>query len=109
MAEYRARGFSRISAILPKLTETAFEDGGSVKAKLLTQWASIVGNEIAARAQPQNVTFSRGNTPLGTLHLEVEGGYATEISYLEPVILEKIAVYCGYKAIHRIKLHPASR
>lgn len=109
MREYKVKTFKAISEIIPGLAQKALKDNGSVKMRLLTQWASIVGNDISTKALPREVRFSRSEPPVGTLELEVTGGFATEIGMLEPVILEKIATYFGYRAIGRIRLLQAPK
>lgn len=85
-------------------TKTAFKRYGLAQARLASDWEHVVGPVLAAKALPQRIQFTKGKRDDGTLFLAVATGWALEIQHLEPVILEKIATYFGYRAVSRIHI-----
>lgn len=85
-------------------TKVAFRRFGIAHARLSSDWEHIVGPVLAAKALPQRIDFPKGKRDGGTLFLAVATGWALEMQHLEPVILEKIATYFGYRAVARIHI-----
>ncbi|MFV0411588.1 MAG: DUF721 domain-containing protein [Paracoccus sp. (in: a-proteobacteria)] len=99
----RSRGFRQASSLISGQVRHAAEGRGFAVARLLTQWAEIVGPETAARARP--VKVSRARSGLGsTLTLLTTGPYAPLINMQLPAIREKVNACYGYNAISRITL-----
>ncbi|AHX04305.1 DUF721 domain-containing protein [Ehrlichia japonica] len=75
-----------------------------VEVLLFLNWNSIVGKEISQVAKPRKLSFLDGmNT--GVLYIMVNsGGVAINIQYAIPVIIEKISVFFGFKAVHEVKI-----
>ena len=96
-----------IHNVLAKVTAPAMQKQGYVKAKILTGWPEIVGTELATKCKPRQITFKQKQQVGGTLTLRVQGAFAVEIQHLEPLILEKLAIYLGYRAIDKIRLEQA--
>ena len=83
---------------------------GFASTELVTRWHEIVGEEIAAHAEPARIQWPRGNhqdAEPATLVLRVEGPVAIEIQHLSGVILERINRFFGWRAIGRIALRQA--
>lgn len=93
--------------ILAQVTAPVMRKHGYLKARLFTQWAEIVGAETARKCHPKQLTFPQKQNINGTLTLRVSSGFALELQHLEPVLLEKMAVYFGFRAIDRIRLEQA--
>ncbi len=93
-----------IAASLPKLTAKAIGKHGFSEATLITDWPAIVGNDLAVVSQPEKLAFSRGERIGGVLHIRVQGGVATELQHLEPLIVERINSHFGYGAVARLRL-----
>ncbi len=58
-----ARGFVSARAVgtyVPKLTHKAFEKYGFAAATLITDWAMIVGKDIAGYTAPERLKWPRG-------------------------------------------------
>jgi hypothetical protein len=103
MAE-RRHGLRALGTTLPALTKRALGRRGFAEGGLALDWASIVGEEIAANTLPLKVSYPRGARLSGTLHLKVTSGYALVIAHCEPQLLERINAYLGYGAVERVKL-----
>jgi hypothetical protein len=89
----------------------AFKKQGFATGELVTRWATIVGPEIAAHAEPLKLQWPRtaDDEPPepATLVLRVEGPAAIEIQHLSNVILERINRFFGWQAVGRIALRQA--
>ena len=94
----------REPAPMEPLTRPLLKSKGLAGSRILTEWPSIVGNELAAHCLPEKLTFPPAKKVGGTLTISVESGFATHVQYMQPVILEKLATYFGYKAVERINI-----
>ena len=74
---------------------------GLAEARLLTDWASVIGETIAARCQP--VSLDRQ----GVLHLDVTGGAALELQHAELQVIERINLFFGRPTVSRLRLRQA--
>ncbi|MDB2414903.1 DciA family protein [Rickettsiales bacterium] len=98
-------GPRKIGYALDKATKPVLSKRGFIHSKLIADWDKIVGPVLGEYSSPQKISFWRDANINGTLYIEIyDSGMATELTYLEPVIIEKIAVYFGYKAIAKLKL-----
>ncbi len=93
-----------LAALLPKLTRKALGKFGFSYIGLITDWATIVGPDIARLSAPEKLTFPRNKRDSGVLRLKAEGGAALEIQHLEPQILDRINTYFGYRAVMRLNI-----
>ena len=98
-------GFARpAAAALPRLAGPLLGRRGLGEARLLKDWASIIGADLAEHATPTKLSFPRGERRDGTLKLRVSPGVATELQHREPQILERINAFFGYRAVARLSL-----
>ena len=96
-----------LAVSLAKVTETALSGRPLAERGLIVDWASIVGEDIAGLCHPVKLSFDRRARRMdGTLALRVRPGQATRVQHLEPVLLERINGYFGYRAIARVRLQP---
>ena len=100
----RSPGLKTLQQSVLKITDVAIRKRGFVESALIHKWASIVGKEIATWSVPNRLVFLRGSTLDATLHLDVLSARALEIQHNELVILERINVVFGYKAINKIAI-----
>ncbi len=96
---------ARLSGLIPGIVGTAFRRRGFTEPALATAWRAIVGEETADHAAPLKVDFPRGSRSGGTLHIRVEGAYATDLQHNTPRIVERLNGFYGYAAIARLALH----
>ncbi len=87
-----------LASALHKVTEKIYRKRGFAAAGVVNNWPAIVGQDLAQHTIPERLASN------GTLRLRVDGPLATELQHLEPQILEKIASYFGYRAVHRLSL-----
>ena len=93
-----------VSALVAPLTRRALGKHGFASASLISDWATIIGDELAASCQPVKLAFPQGKRDEGVLHLHVTGGAALEIQHVTPQIIERINGHLGYRAVARLKL-----
>ena len=88
-----------------------FARQGFASTEIVTRWADIVGEEIAAHCEPMRIKWPRGSDAEApepaTLMLRVEGPVAIEIQHLAPVILERVNRFFGWRAVGRLALRQA--
>ncbi len=93
-----------MAAILPKAAGRAFGRRGFADGDLVTRWDAIVGREIAAHCLPLRLARAKAGKAGGTLTLRVEAGFGLELQHLEPLLIERINAYFGYRAVTAISL-----
>lgn len=99
----RLRGFEPAAGLLKERIRAAGEARGFAVARLLTHWAEVVGEEIAASARPVRIHYGKGG--LGaTLTLLTTGAAAPLLQMQLPKIREKVNACYGYNAVSRILL-----
>lgn len=115
-----ARGPRTVGAFVPKLTKKAFEKYGFPAAALLTDWAAIVGPELASFTQPEKLKWPRGargkaadfgesasQEPIdgaATLVLRADGPCSIEVQQQAGLIIERINRYFGYRAVRDLRV-----
>jgi hypothetical protein len=98
----RGGGLRRMPDLLPALLDPVARRRGLAEARLLTDWATVVGPALAARCQPIRLAAGEGRG--GVLHLHVTGTAALEIQHSAPQILERINGFFGRPVVGRLRL-----
>jgi hypothetical protein len=108
----RRNGVTRLSSELPGLTKTAFRNTlggrGFAEAGLITEWAAIVGRDVARMSRPVQLAFPRGERKGGVITVECGGAAALELQHLKPQILDRINSHFGYAAIAELRFKQGS-
>lgn len=102
-AERRRRGFESASTLLARRIRALGEARGFAVSRLLTHWAEVVGEDIAAMALPVKVSYPRDGMG-ATLTLLTTGASAPLVQMQAPRIREKVNACYGYNAIARISV-----
>lgn len=89
---------------LSGLVDPLLRKRGFLEASLINDWPSIVGGETAKWCQPDALKFPRGERVGGTLELRVASGRGLEVQHMQDMLLERINVAFGYKAIARLTI-----
>jgi hypothetical protein len=93
-----------LAATVDRLTRPIFRHRGFAEGAILTDWPAIVGDNLAKRTAPEKVVPA-GPRGEGTLHLRIEdGALALELQHLEPVLIERVNGYFGYRAVSRLRM-----
>ncbi len=91
-------GARALAVLLPKLTKPLFRAHGFAEAGVLNDWPDIVGRPLADYTAPERLHSD------GALEVRVGGAWALELQHLEPLVLDRIASYFGYRAVTRLAL-----
>ena len=102
-----------LGTFVPKLTQKSFQKFGFATAVLLTDWATIIGQDLARDTMPERLKWPRGEPNEAgdeiarggaTLVLRVDPARALDISYKERQIVERINTYFGYRAVSELRI-----
>mgnify|MGYP001953779433 CR=1 FL=1 len=72
---------------------------GFAQADILSKWPSIVGPTLARASSPEKMSYLRGKNNEATLKVRVNPGFGPEFQQFEPLIIERINSFFGYKAV----------
>jgi hypothetical protein len=101
----RVQGLQALGATVARITGPIISRRGSAISAIASRWSEIVGDTLAAQTMPEKVSFPPRGVGAGTLRLRVNsGGLATEIQHMEPVLLQRINTFLGYRAVARLQL-----
>lgn len=115
----RPQGFVSARAVgsyVPKLTHKAFEKYGFAAAALITDWAVIVGKEVATYTSPERLKWPRGvgfgeevedadaGRPGATLIVRAEPARALDVQYRAQQLIERINGHFGYRAVAELRI-----
>ncbi len=95
------RGFKRTATLLNGQIRRAGESRGFAVSRLLTHWAEIVGQEIAAIARPVKVGYGKGGFG-ATLTVLTTGPQAPMLEMQKEQLRERVNSVYGHNAISRI-------
>lgn len=94
-----------IAGHIERLTKPALAKRGLAGAAIVAEWPVIVGPTLAAQTCPLRIAWPRSEAGEGTLHLRVaSGAMATQLQHLEPLVLERVNGFFGYRAIARLAI-----
>jgi hypothetical protein len=101
----RGGGPRALAASLGAITKPVFGKRGFADGAILNDWAVIAGPHLAAHSQPEKIAYPKGAGDGGTLHLRIDSGsMAIELQHLQPLLIERINGYFGFKAVDRLKI-----
>jgi len=90
---------------LSGVTKPMFGERGLADGAIVTDWPEIAGPELARHSQPEKIAYPGQQRAEGTLHLRIDhSGMATELQHLEPLVIERVNAYFGYRAVATLKL-----
>jgi hypothetical protein len=106
--QFRRNAPTRLSAELPGLTRTAFRNTlggrGFAEAGLITEWAAVVGEDVARMSRPVQIAFPRGERKGGVLTVACGGAAALELQHMKPQILDRVNTHFGYGAVSELRI-----
>jgi len=100
------RGPAPLADLIDATIAASCRQRGIASVEIVTRWADIVGEALAARALPVKLAWpARADSEEpGVLHVRVEGGYAIELQHDAPVVIERVNRYFGWRCIGRLAL-----
>lgn len=103
--EHRTYGMVSIAVPSERVTRPVFGKHGFAGGALVVDWPAIVGSAVASHTLPVRIKFPPKERAEGTLVVKVDSGaFAVELQHLEPLVLERINGYFGWRAVARLKL-----
>ena len=95
-----------ISNFLPNIAKSLFGKKTMLFGKLIAEWHSIVGVDIASKAIPIELKYSKSSKKKNQaiLHIATNSADSLEISYQKDIIKERLNIFFGYSAIKDIKI-----
>jgi hypothetical protein len=111
-------GARPLGAYAVRALDPAARARGFASTALLTEWAAIVGGELAAFTMPDRVVWPRRReddaepaqsrrVDGAILMLRVEGPRAIEVQHRSGQILERVNSYFGYRAVVEMRIYQA--
>lgn len=97
------KGFTRTSSLLTKRIRSASEKRGFAQSRLLTHWAEVAGDAVAAISRPVEVSYARGGFG-ATLTLLTTGAQAPMLEMEKEKLRARVNAVYGYNAIARIRI-----
>lgn len=98
----RLRGFETAAALVATPVRAVGESRGFAVARLLTNWAEVVGPDLAQTTRPVRISHGKGFG--ATLTLLVQGAHAPLIEMQKNQIRDKVNACYGFNAVSRITL-----
>ena len=100
------RGYTRkVGTVLPASARKVFREYGFAEGTLIRHWREIAGPSLAPATLPLRMTYRKDRgEKVATLHLLVQSAAAIEVQHQIPLLIEKINIFYGYKAVHRVAL-----
>lgn len=100
------RNAAPLADLVGKTVGDAFARQGFAAVEIVTHWQEIVGEDLARRSEPIKLAWPRRDDPdsVGVLQVRVEGAYALEIQHLQPVIIERVNRYFGWRCVGRLAI-----
>lgn len=102
-ASRRMRGFEPAAGLVKEPIRHAGERRGFAVARLLTHWAEVVGEDLAAVTRPVKMGYGREGFG-GTLTLLVASAHAPAVQLSLPRLKDRVNAVYGYNAVSRILL-----
>ncbi|MDF2365795.1 DUF721 domain-containing protein [Sneathiella sp.] len=99
-----AAGPRAIASLIGKSSKAALIKRGFAQADILNQWSAIVGPNLANYSSPEKFSYSRQGNKDATLRIRVAPGWAPEFQHFEPLVIERINSFFGYRAVARLQL-----
>lgn len=97
-------GPQTIAKLVGKAASAALRRRGFAEADILNHWSRIVGPNLADVSSPERLTYPRQSTRDATLRIRVAPGWAPEFQHFEPLIVERVNSYFGFRAVARLQL-----
>lgn len=97
-------GLRALGSLIEQSSHPALNNRGYVQPEIISLWEEIVTPRLAKETVPQKLTFPRGRRSGGTLRIRAPAPLATELQHKEPILLERINSFFGYKAVEKVTI-----
>jgi len=88
-----------------KIIYKIYKNKNPILAEIIVNWQKIVGVKYSQNTLPLKINTIRDkNRRINILMVEVSNAATSvEIAFQQEIIIERLAVYMGYKAINKIR------
>ena len=88
-----------------KIIYKIYKNKNPILAEIIVNWQKIVGVKYSQNTLPLKINTIRDkNRRINILMVEVSNAATSvEIAFQQEIIIERLAVYTGYKAINKIR------
>jgi len=88
-----------------KIIYKIYKNKNPILAEIIVNWQKIVGVKYSQNTLPLKINTIRDkNRRINILMVEVSNAATSvEIAFQQEIIIERLAVYIGYKAINKIR------
>ncbi len=95
-----------IGTEVTKIVRNIFKYKDPILAELIFNWSKIVGIKFSNKTYPMKVSNYKEKGRLQKLLIIKSSNEALslELSFQQDIIIERLAVYLGYKAINKIRV-----
>jgi len=100
----RRYGLRHLASAADSVTRPAFGRRGFALGALLSQWPQIAGERLSDNCQPEKLHFPQGKGDSGTLWVRADGAAALELQHMQPVLIERINMLCGFRAVAALRI-----
>jgi hypothetical protein len=93
-----------IAEEIDKVLRNVFAKHSKIFAEIMINWPKIIGAQFGSATTPVKIahTTNKG-VKINILHVRADSAAVSmELTYHQAIILERIAVYFGYKAIDKL-------
>jgi hypothetical protein len=91
-----------VGALVPRVTRPAFRRHSAASARIMADWAAIVGPALAAVTTPRRLSA-------GTLTVACSGPVAVELQHLAAQLIERINTHLGDTPVQRLRFLQATQ
>jgi hypothetical protein len=99
----RQRGFEAAGGLVKAPVRAVGETRGFAVARLLTHWAEVAGEDLAAKTRPVKIGYGKGGMG-ATLTLLVKAAEAPMVQMALPQLKDRVNAVYGYAAVNHIHL-----
>lgn len=100
----RLQGMRPVWTLVPKIASPILRHRGFSDANILKDWRSVVGEKWSEWAVPERIYLANAKRKDGVLHIRVYGSAAVMIKHIEPVIIERVNSYLGFKGVSKLRI-----
>jgi hypothetical protein len=107
----KRRSTPKLADLVGAALAPAMSRHGFATSELIARWAEIAGPRFSGVTRPLRVTWPRrpeeapeGPPARGTLVVLCEGAHALDLQHEAPVLLERINVLYGWRAVERLAI-----
>ncbi|MGH6875232.1 MAG: DUF721 domain-containing protein [Aestuariivirgaceae bacterium] len=98
----------RLDKHFKALTKAVYERHGFAYGEILAQWDAILGERLSEHTRPSRIKWPKQPSSArkygGVLVVQADPGFALELQYEVPRLIERVNGYFGYGAIAGVKI-----